>query len=50
MREAEHETAARARLGDLFGKDRLKSEQDRCIEKLRLERNGDGKYLFTIRS
>lgn len=42
VREAEHETAARARLGDLFGKDRLKSEQDRCIEKLRLERNGDG--------
>ncbi len=42
VREAEHETAARARLGDLFGKDRLKSEQDRCIEKLRLEQNGDG--------
>ena len=42
VREAEHETAARARLGDLFGKDRLKSEQDRCIEKLRLGRNGDG--------
>ena len=42
VREAEHETAARARLGDLFGKDRLASEQTRCIEKLRLERNGDG--------
>ena len=42
VREAEHETAARARLGDLFGKVRLKSEQVRCIEKLRLERNGDG--------
>ncbi|MBO4708349.1 MAG: hypothetical protein J5727_01075 [Kiritimatiellae bacterium] len=42
VREAEHETAARARLGDLFGKDRLKSEQDRCIEKLRLSINHDG--------
>ena len=42
VREAEHETAARARLGDLFGKDRLKSEQDRCVEKLRLSINHDG--------
>ena len=42
VREAEHETAARARLGDLFGQERLVSEQARCIEKLRLERNGDG--------
>ena len=42
VREAEHETAARARLGDLFGKERLKDEQERCIEKLRLTRNDDG--------
>ena len=42
VREAEHETAARARLGDLFGKDRLKSEQDRCMEKLSLSINHDG--------
>ena len=42
FREAEHETAARARLGDLFGEGRLKSEQARCIEKLRLARNGNG--------
>ena len=42
VREAEHETAARARLGDLFGKDRLKNEQDRCIEKLHLAINHDG--------
>jgi len=42
VREAEHETAARARLGDLFGEGRLKSEQARCIEKLRLARNGNG--------
>ena len=42
VREAEHETAARARLGELFGKDRLKNEQGRCIEKLLLARNGDG--------
>ena len=42
VREAEHETAARARLGDLFGKDRLKNEQGRCIEKLRLSINHDG--------
>ena len=44
VREAEHETKARARLGDLFGEDRLKSEQDRCIEKLRLSRSGDGRW------
>lgn len=44
VREAEHETAARARLGDLFGKDRLKGEQSRCIEKLALSRNGDGRW------
>jgi len=42
VREAGHETAARARLGDLFGKDRLKNEQDRCVEKLRLSINHDG--------
>ena len=42
VREAEHETAARARLGDLFGKDRLKNEQYRCVEKLRLSINHDG--------
>ena len=42
VREAEHETAARARLGDLFGKDRLAGEQAKCMEKLRLARNGDG--------
>ena len=42
VREAEHETAARARLGDLFGVDRLKGEQARCIEKLAISRNGDG--------
>ena len=42
IREAEHESAARARLGDLFGKDRLKSEQDRALEKLRGTRAGDG--------
>ncbi len=42
VREAEHETAARARLGDLFDEGRLKSEQARCIEKLRLARNGNG--------
>ena len=42
VREAEHETAARARLGDLFGEGRLKGEQERCMEKLRMARNGDG--------
>ena len=42
VREAGHETAARARLGDLFGEDRLKGEQARCIEKLAVSRNGDG--------
>ena len=42
VREAEHETAARARVGALFEKGRLEGEQSRCIEKLRLERNGDG--------
>ena len=44
VREAEHETAARARLGDLFGEDRLKGEQARCIEKLAISRNGDGRW------
>ena len=44
VREAEHETAARARLGDLFGEDRLKNEQSRCIEKLAVSRNGDGRW------
>ena len=44
VREAEHETAARARLGELFGKKRLTEEQKRCIEKLRLERNRDGRW------
>jgi len=44
VREAEHENAARARLGDMFGDDRLKNEQARCIEKLRRERNGDGRW------
>ncbi len=42
--EAEHETKARARLGDLFGEDRLKGEQARCIEKLAVSRNGDGRW------
>ena len=44
IREAEHETAAHARLGNLFGKDRLADEQKRCIEKLRRERNPDGRW------
>ncbi|MBQ2624260.1 MAG: alpha-2-macroglobulin family protein [Kiritimatiellae bacterium] len=44
VREAEHETAARARLGGLFGEDRLKNEQARCIEKLAVSRNGDGRW------
>jgi hypothetical protein len=42
VREAEHETAARARLGELFEGERLAAEQARCIEKLRGERNRDG--------
>ncbi|MBR1920808.1 MAG: hypothetical protein IJ829_02250 [Kiritimatiellae bacterium] len=42
VREAEHETAARARLGDLFDKDKLDGEQARCLVKLRAARNGDG--------
>ena len=42
VREAEHEGAARARLGELFGKNRLQEEQARCIRKLARERNGDG--------
>ena len=42
VREAEHESAARARLGELFGEDRLAREQARCLEKLTRERNGDG--------
>ena len=44
VREAEHETKARARLGDLFGEERLKGEQARCIEKLAVSRNGDGRW------
>ena len=44
VREAEHETAARARLGELFGNERLDAEQKRCIEKLRAERNRDGRW------
>ena len=42
VREAEHEGAARARLGALFGAERLADEQKACIEKLRLTRNGGG--------
>ena len=40
VREAEHEGAARARLGDLFGKKRLADEQARCIAKLQLTQVG----------
>ena len=42
VREAEHESAARARLGALLGEDRLSVEQKSCLEKLRLSRNSDG--------
>ena len=42
VREAEHESMARARLGELFGADRLSVEQAKCLEKLRLARDGDG--------
>lgn len=42
VREAEHETAARARLGELFGGERLAAEQERCLGKLRETRNRDG--------
>ena len=42
VREAQHESGARARLGELFGESRLKSEQTKCMEKLRMSRNGDG--------
>ena len=42
IREAEHESVARARLGELFGAGRLAEEQAKCIEKLRLARSGDG--------
>ena len=42
VREAEHETAARARLGELFGSERLAAEQERCLGKLRETRNRDG--------
>ena len=42
VREAEHETAARARLGELFGSERLAAEQARCLEKLREARGRDG--------
>ena len=38
VREAEHEGAARARLGELFDKRRLAGEKERCIEKLALSR------------
>ena len=44
VREAEHEGAARARLGALFGEDRLAAEQQACMEKLRLARNADGRW------
>ena len=44
VRDAEHETAARARLGDLFDGKRLDAEQARCLEKLRTERNRDGRW------
>ena len=42
VRDAAHEGAARARLGDLFDVERLADSQNACIEKLRLARNGDG--------
>ena len=42
VREAGHEGAARARLGELFGNDRLADEQKVCLEKLRSARAGDG--------
>ena len=42
VREAEHEGVARARLGALFGKDRLAAEQQACLEKLRQAQNADG--------
>ena len=42
VREAGHETAACARIGDLFDGKRLVDEQAKCVEKLRLARNGDG--------
>ena len=42
VREAAHEGAARARLGELFGNGRLADEQAACLEKLRLARCGDG--------
>lgn len=41
VREAEHETAARARLGDLFDGKRLAGEQAKCMEKLMLLLNDD---------
>ena len=44
VRDAEHESAARARLGALFGKDRLSEEQTRSLEKLRSARNDDGRW------
>ena len=42
VREAAHESAARARLGELFGDGRLRDEQASCIKKLDLSRNGNG--------
>ena len=42
VREAEHEGAARARLGELFAAERLSGEQAACLEKLRLAQCGDG--------
>ncbi len=42
VREAAHESAARARLGELFAADRLAGEQEKCLEKLRLARCGGG--------
>ena len=42
VREAAHEGAARARLGELFAADRLAGEQEKCLEKLLLAQCGDG--------
>jgi len=42
VREAAHESAARARLGELFAADRLAGEQEKCLAKLRLARCGGG--------
>ena len=42
VRDAEHEDAARARLGELFGEERLSGEQAACLEKLKIAQNVDG--------